>query len=193
MPELSRAPLPDATPTTGRADRIALFLRAHAVHLDMISNYEELLQATIFIRETAGCDAKLLKKYRRALQSADSYKVLTIIWKESRFVPLDRLVEAGLCRNYEEGDLTAHRLAADLTESPHDVAKLNSRIRNIGLAAAAYQLVDRDLVCSTKVIFKGTHLLHEFMSDLSAKNILAMSGLVPLSKSIFSPNSDGER
>lgn len=184
MQELSSAPLPEESRSIRRADRTALVLKVHAVQLDMLANYEHQLLSTVFVRTPTDCDAKLSKKYRRTLLSSDAFKVLSIIWKESSFVTDEALAEAGLTRAYKANELTAHRLAADLTEDTHEVAKFNSRIRTIGMAAASYELTDRALVHSTRVILKGTDILHQFMTDLSAKNILAMARFVPLSPTI---------
>jgi hypothetical protein len=183
MPGVSSTPLPEQEPPPiVRADQTALFLRGQGVFLQMIANYEDHLEEAIFRREQPdGDDRKLLLKYRRVLRSIDSLKTFLIIWKESEFVDDQALAQAGLCRTYQGRDLTAYSLATDFAgNSPKLVAKLNSRIRMIALAAAAHQLVDRAGVHSTKVILKGTPVLHEFMSSLSAKNILAMSSFGPL-------------
>jgi hypothetical protein len=153
---------------------VPLLLRAHALHLNMIANYIEQLEATIFCQTAVDGDGKVLLKYRRILQSSDAYKVLVVIWKESSFVSERDLSAAGLNRSYCGRDLTAHTLATDLSHTPYEVGKLNSRVRIIGLAAAAYHLVDRDLVHGTRVVLKGTCILHNFMSHLSIKNILQL-------------------
>jgi hypothetical protein len=180
MQELSPAPLPDEAARITQPDGTSTFLRAHAVHLDMIANYEELLAATVFSRRVSDCDAKRLRAHRRALGTMDAYKILVFIWKESSLVTEDDLIQAGLCREYQGRSLTAYSLATEMTVNPKEVAKLNSRIRKIVIAAAHYELIDRNAASSTEVILSGTELLHDFMSDLSAKNILAMSRFVPL-------------
>jgi hypothetical protein len=171
-------------PAPALSTRIPIFIKAHAVHLDMITNYGDLLQDTIFTLPPVGCDPenpKLLKHYRRTLNSIDAYKVLAVIWKESPFVDDDVLAKAGLSREYKGRALTSYTLAADFSETPQQVGKLNSRIRDIGLSAAAYQLIDRQYVHNTKAILTGTTILHSFMLHLGEKNSLAMARFVPLS------------
>jgi hypothetical protein len=111
MPELSSTSSPEGFPPLAYAESAVPFLRVQATHMDMIANYEELLDAMIFSQQPLGCDGKLSKKYRRVLATLDSYKVLNIIWKESEFMN-DALACAGLRRMYEQNQLTAHRLAA---------------------------------------------------------------------------------
>lgn len=180
MPDVSSASLSTGPLPIMRPDRTALFLRMHAVQLNMHSNYSEQLEAQIFCQPCGEMDSKLRNKYRKILNSIDAYKVLVNLWKESEFVTDEALAEAGLCREYQGRDVTAHTLAVDLAQTTQQVSKMNSRVRMIGLSAASYNLVDRKLVYSTKALLKGTNLLHAFMSRLSAKNILALSDFAPL-------------
>jgi len=193
-PQLSPAQISGTAPPVARATPISAFLRSHALHLDMIANYSTLLDGTIFTRSPVGCDAhnpKVLKQHRRLLRSTDAYKTLAVIWKESRFVDSEDLARAGLSREYQGRDLTSYSLATDFSRTPKQVAKLNSRIRGVGLAAAMYGLIDRQLVHSTKVILSGTEILHNFMFELGAKNTLIMAKFVPLLTENLQAKSDG--
>jgi hypothetical protein len=158
----------------------SLLLRAHAIHMDMAASFSNQLEHRIFSQSISGFPPKTLNKYRRTLRDTDAYKILALIWKESEFIPQEALV-GNLQQRYRGRQLTSHGLAVELAESPHDVAKLNSQIRNIGLAAAAYQLVDRKLIHNTRVILKGTILLDQFMSALGAKYISLAESFAPLS------------
>lgn len=188
MQEVSSAPFAHERPPIAHFDRTADFLRASAILMDMIANYGEQLEATIFCPSNSCPNAKLFRKHRRTLKSIDAFRVLAVIWKESEFVTEAALVNAGLVRDYQERQLTAYSLAQDFSEAPQQVARLNSRIRTIGIAAAAYQLVDRngvplvdgDGVNGNKVILRGTRRLHKFMSEFNAKNIEVMALLAHL-------------
>jgi hypothetical protein len=193
-PQLSPAQISSTAPPVARATPMSTFLRSHAAHLDMIANYGDLLDEAIFTRPPIGCDAKnskFLKQQCRLLRSTDAYKTLAVIWKESRFVDDEDLARAGLSREYQGRDLTSYSLATDFSRTAKQVAKLNSRIRSVGLAASTYGLIDRQLVHSTKVILSGTEVLHSFMSELGAKNSLVMTRFVPLLNSDLQPKLDG--
>jgi hypothetical protein len=163
-------------------DRTAILLRVHAAQMDMVANYYTQLDA-IFCLPGAGIghDAKAIRKYRRALRSPDAQNVLAYLWKESPFVSDQALALAGLSRDYFGRDITASALASEFAESPKEVSKMYSSIRNIAISASAFNLVERNEIWSTKVILKGTKLLHTFMCNVSETNILALAGLVNLS------------
>jgi hypothetical protein len=193
MQKLSSAPLPEGPPQIKRDKTSALLLRAPGIHLDMLAAYHESLEAFVFPHANTECGSKLLIKYRRILRTPDAGKVLAITWKESEFVSDEALTDAGLSRVYNEKDLTAHSLAVALAESPQDVGKLNSQIRNIGIAAAAHQLIGRDELHSTKVLLRGTFLLHDFMVNLSEKYITAIANFIPVAPTTLSPTIQDQR
>ena len=90
------APLPDPRHQIMRPTRVGLCLRAHAVQLDLLANYGELLQTMILCRlRDRACDAKLINKFQRLLKTTDAYHVLTIIWKESDFISDEDLERVG--------------------------------------------------------------------------------------------------
>jgi hypothetical protein len=188
MQEVS-TPLPSEPPLIVRAEPTGLFLRVQATLMDMNASYGEQLEATVFPRLTGCDDRKLIKQYRRILRGSEAHNVLGIIWKESEFISDAALAQFELCRAYQGRPLTCHSLAVDLAETPQEVAKLNSRVRIIGIAAAAHQLVDRKEVSSTKIVLNGTKVLHEFMIELNSKRILAVARFVPL----INASTDGSR
>jgi hypothetical protein len=193
MPEIS-APFPEEPRRIMRPDRTALLLHVQGVRMDLLAAYGELLETMIFARTTVACDEKLLLKYCRTLKSNEAHNVLSIIWKESTFVTAEALAQAGVGREYQGTDLTAHRLAVDLCERPQDVSKVNSRVRNIAIAAASFHLVDRTLAHSTKTVMSGTRTLHEFMTELNSVNIKTLASLLPILHSVSSESLsfDGE-
>jgi hypothetical protein len=162
------------------ADPISIAIRVHALQMDFAANYEAHLEETVFNRSVDKVDAKDSRKYSRTLKSIEAYKILALLWKESSFVTEGALAAAGTRRQYSEKIITAHRLAADLADGAHQVSILNSRIRTIGIAAAAYGLVDRDAAKATNVPLRGTQILHDFMTGLSKKNLLLLADVVRL-------------
>jgi hypothetical protein len=157
MQQDSSFPEPVSWPISAFANSDLLCLRFHSAQLKILANYEALLQATIFGNPTKGVDEKALKKHRRILKTISAYQILALLWKESNFVDQQTLALLGMRKLYEKG-LTAHHLAADLAESGSEVATLNSRIRNIGIAASCFDLIERVSLTSTNVPLKGTAL-----------------------------------
>jgi hypothetical protein len=174
---------PLAGEPTGKAvpvDSTSLALRLHGAQIQMSANYSALLKSMIFPHPIDGFDRKSLAQFRRLLDDPQALTILALIWQASDSVSQYALAAAGLCQTKTSEHLTSHGLAVKIAGAPEHLAKINSRIRNIGIAASAYGLIERNGVNKTRVDLRGTALLHDFMVALSHLNIPAMLGLVPL-------------
>ena len=112
-------------------------------------------------------DRKSRQSFERILLQEEAQWILAIIWRESKYVSDSDLAVAGLSRLFPGGDLTAFGLAVKLAELTEDCAALNTRIRNIAIAAHAFGLVERSNISATKVSITGTALLHSVMTRLA--------------------------
>jgi hypothetical protein len=155
-------------------------LRINATVVTLKAQYEDLLTATIFPspRSEYGYNGKELLKFEKVLRSSDSHTLLSIIWQESGFISSESLSASGLDRSCGER-LNSWKLATQLAKSPNGVAKLNSRIRTIGLAGQAYNLVERnDNIHANTVVLQGTEALHRFMLTLVGQYRIQINELV---------------
>jgi hypothetical protein len=170
-------------PTNPVGERASTSLRVHALQLDIIASYGALLEQDIFNHPDVDREIgkKLAQSQRRTLKSIDAYKILSIIWKESEFISSGDLRAAGLTSLFERKQLTAYGLACEIAETKYEVAAVNTRIRNIAVAASTYQLMDRSAAGSTAKMLKGTRLLHDFMTKLSERDIQAWTNFTEIS------------
>jgi hypothetical protein len=162
--------LPPRTLQRKPAHDIAMALRTQVTYQLMGHNYRTLMREMIFSQKIPNISEKTLRKYQRTLEDVEAHDTLAIIWKETCDIPDQAISDADLTRSYQDCTITAHRLAVDTAESTDELAAANSRLRNIGLAASSYRLVDRVGLRLTKVSLRGTPLLHEFMCTLGEMN-----------------------
>jgi hypothetical protein len=127
---------------------IELAEQYQAIHLQLDLNYRKLLEEMVFCQDVTA-DRVTAEQYRRYLSPPQARQILGLVWKR------------------RDGRLTAWSLATKLAPAPKDVAKLNSRIRNIGISAAAYGLVSRLDMQKKAVDLQGTEFLNDFFVALS--------------------------
>jgi hypothetical protein len=137
-------------------------------------NYSTLLRQFIFTAEPPIIDRKTAKSYMKLLYTQDAHHVMAIIWKES--LPDNELHSIGMRRLHFK-TLTAHGLAVMLSNDPIDLAKNNSKIRSITIAAAAYGLITRVREFSRLTTLKSTPLLHSLFIALAARNMTILRAL----------------
>ncbi len=147
-------------------DTVAPALRSHGVRIELASHYSQLLDTKILSKAPEECDGKAQLQFSKILSEPDAYTVLVIIWQASPYVTDLHISNAGL-KKKQFNSLNSYSLAVRLAQRPSEVAKLNTRIRGVALAAAAYGLVERIEVHRTLVELRATPLLHEFMIELS--------------------------
>ena len=133
-------------------------------------------------------DQKTLIQFRRVLDDYEAHLVLGLLWRASEVVSELALTAAGLSRDGESDCLNCHALAVSLSARAADLAKTNSRIRNIGIAANAFRLVERIPIHSARVDLKGTSFLHDFMIEVARESTQAMSGMASLTPDAMSAN-----
>jgi hypothetical protein len=178
------------------ADTTLASVGVQGVQLKLKASYSALLKDMILPYPQDRSNPKLLARFFRTLDDERTHSILVLIWQASE--PVSRYPSAaGGLRRDKDGHLTSYGLAVQLATSPGEVSKINSRIRKIGIAAAAYGLVERIDIRKTKVNLEGTPLLHEFILKLSGISAAAILELIPRLKppepSIESPPSIGVR
>jgi hypothetical protein len=104
----------------------------------------------------------------------EAYSVLSLIWCASDYVVGHTINGTTVGANIPT-PLSSYALAVKLSEHPSHVAKLNTRIRGIGIAAAAYDLIQRVEVHKTLVVLRGTILLHEFMISIASADMASFA------------------
>jgi hypothetical protein len=154
-------------------------LRVSATVIALGALYSELLESMIFPHPLASCDRKELIRHRKCLIDDEAQFVLLIFWKESHFVTDEVLKRVGLKREFPNGSLNSWSLATNIVASPTDLAKTNTRIRGIAMAAEAYGLVEREKSRATRKPIQGTQRLHSFMNTLSENQSRLLAELVP--------------
>jgi hypothetical protein len=167
---MSQAPLFDKQPM--RDEETVADLRAHGIFMDLKANIEIALDEVIKQVSAGVLDRKLFKKHRRVLLCSGNFDVILFIWKESRFVSEDAAIIAGLNRKFSGKIITAHNLAAEFSESPREVGRMNSKMRSIGLAAEYFGLLERRIQLGKAVELRATELLDCLMKRIAALNLL---------------------
>jgi hypothetical protein len=142
----------------------------HALTHDMAANYAQLLDKVLSQPADRGFDLKDRVRFRRVLRDEDAFRILSVIWKESNYVSHEDLEAVDLGRSMEPDNLTTFGLAVKLASSPRELSKLNSRIRQIAIAANAFGLIERHRASTTNVQLRATEALHNFMMRLAEEN-----------------------
>lgn len=146
------------------AERLGPTLAIHAAMASLSAIYEEVLEILVFGSvEDPARDTKEVLSYRRTLKDSEAQAILTIIWRESDFVDKQSLEEVGLKKTFDDRDVTVYGLAVMLASSPLNLAKINSRIRSICMAAEYFGLIERERTASTRSPIRGTEKLHILM------------------------------
>ena len=156
-----------ATPASGNAaarPEVVNALRISAARIQSRVNYESLLRQMVFTPRSHELDPKTALHHQKLLESSDGQSLLEIIWTASLNDAELSCIKAP--RIFINGDVTAYKLAKKLADSKDDLAKTNTQIRSIAMAAADYHLIKREPLKSSLVILKATLLLHEFMIEL---------------------------
>lgn len=172
-----------------RSSQLETALRMSAALGALNAHYSELLRVMIFPNPRLGYDRKELIRHKKCLCDDEAHQVLQVVWKKSSFVTEEALARVGLRRVFEDCSLNAYNLATKLANSPDHVAKINSRIRGIGIAAEAFGLIERDNNRRTKKPLQGTELLHQFMLRLSDNHYRQLTDLIPFLP-LTGPDSD---
>lgn len=161
-------------------------LEIHAALAELSAIYEEVLEDFVFKTgvESPASKKKEELKYRRTLKDAEGQAILTIIWKESDFVDKQSLDEVGFNKTFDDRALTVYGLATKLASSPMDLARVNSRIRSICMAAEYFGLIERERKTLTHGLVRGTEKLHILMLVIAghAESILSKRSSLPVRK-----------
>jgi hypothetical protein len=168
----------DVGSATAVADDVSQALQIHAAHFVLRAGYSRLLRTMVFPHPSAPHDQKTLLQFQRVLDDYDSHLVLGIVWQASEFVSKGASATAGLTQEKNEC-LNSHRLAVRLSLRPSDLAKTNTRVRSIAIAASAYGLVERKTKHPTRVDLKGTLLLHKFMMEIALQSTVVTNEPAP--------------
>jgi hypothetical protein len=152
-------------------------LEIHAAMAALSAIYEEVLEDVVFqaVVESPASNKKEELKYRRTLRDPEVQTILAIIWKESDFVDKQSLDEAGFNKTFDDRELTVYGLATKLASSQMDLARVNSRIRSICMAAEYFGLIERERTTLTRGLVRGTEKLHILMLAIAghAESILS--------------------
>jgi hypothetical protein len=179
--ESTRTPPDEAVvpPPTVRPE-VRIGLAGLAIRTHCARNYPGLLSELVFGQQALPVlDVKTERTYKKLLASADALAITGIIWKES--LSDGELATINAKRLFTDGRPTAYRLAVVLAgNAPSEVAKINSHIRSICLAAAHYQLIDRNAASNRRVILLPTPLLHNLMTTLAIRNSATIKDIFPL-------------
>jgi hypothetical protein len=154
------------------------------------ANYTRLLNEFVFVSgATAGNDRKTIKSFKRALDSLEANKILSILWRESPYVTDDELSYDGHVKLFSETSLTCYCLAVHLASSKNEVAATNSRVRLIVAAGAAFGLISKSHLAPTKIHIIATEFLHEFMIRLGFENARSCAQILWQDEARISPPS----
>jgi hypothetical protein len=149
--------------------QVAMALRMGHLFNSLCEAYQEALKETIFSKPIHGHDQKLLTTFRKSLEDEEAYSILMTTWKESPFVTEEALAMANMDRIFKNAPLTVYGLAAKISVTALDLAKTNSRIRAIAIAAEAYGLVERSGVKTNSRPLSATALLHQLILTIFEK------------------------
>jgi hypothetical protein len=155
-------------------------LRVSAAAFALGTLYSDLLNRMVFKHPRPGYDAKDIIKFKRLLRDDEAYYILLLLWRESPFVTDECLERMSLAREFTDAPLTAWGLATKLATIPDELAKTNSRIRAVGLAAEAFGLIERENLRTTSKPLIGTQFLHQFMMALSTHQYQILAPLLSL-------------
>jgi hypothetical protein len=115
-------------------------------------------------------DRKRHSTYTKVLLAAQSFKVLTVIWKESEFVSAHEMISCGISKSFEEGDLTQLGLAKQLASSGGgDSTSFYNIVRNVSMAGEWFGLVTRTEKAPNKVLLGATTKLHDVMTRIAVE------------------------
>ena len=155
---------------TPESSDVVVTLVTNRIHREMVTSYVRLLKESVFSNEPLNIDRKTLMACQRKLRSEDALAILEILWKESSWVSEENLKAAGLERYFNKSEITQYGLAVALSYRTEDVAKTNSSVRSVALAAAAFGLIDRNKQTQKKIYLRATNKLHKFMIELGKRN-----------------------
>jgi hypothetical protein len=138
------------------------------IHTRLRANYEETLSAVVFNQTLPASNRKLVRTYKRTLNSQGARALLEIIWQES-LSHLDRQLPGEEATGQP---LSSYSLAVMLAKNqPTEVSKLYSQIRSISIAAEYFNLLQRRAKHSRRVDLSPTPLLNEFMIALARSDL----------------------
>ena len=160
------------TPASQSLRQSALItIRMQEISRSLSGNYSRLLNEVVFVPgATTGEDRKTVKTFKRTLEGLEANTVLSVLWRESPYITHHELSYDGHTKLFNETPLTCYCLAVHLASSKHEVAATNSRVRLIVAAGAAFGLINKKHLSSTKIHIAGTEFLHEFMIRLGFEN-----------------------
>jgi hypothetical protein len=116
-------------------------------------------------------DRKQHSTYTKVLLAAQSFKVLTVIWKESEFVSDQELISCGISKSFNEGKLTQLGLAKQLASSGGaDSSSFYNFVRNVSMAGEWFGLVTRTEKDRNKVLLGATERLHGIMTSIALEH-----------------------
>jgi hypothetical protein len=130
---------------------------------------QELLEELVFAQLQTNKQPE--SSYKRLLLTTTAHKIIKVFWKESSFISDSELAIMGMTRNFPANNITQHGLAVLLSEEPSDVSGLNTKIRSVTIAAAAFGLIERKPQSARRLSLCGTSLLHEFMVELALRQM----------------------
>jgi hypothetical protein len=146
-------------------------IRMQEVYRNLSTNYVRILNEIVFSRITDRREnRKVIKSFKRILESSEANVVLSLLWRESPYVTDEELSYDGLSKLCLERPLTTYHLAIYLADDKSEVAATNSRVRLIVSAGTEFGLVAKQQLARTKVLIFGTELLHHFMVRLGFEN-----------------------
>ncbi|UJW73560.1 hypothetical protein [Rhizobium sp. SL42] len=135
--------------------------------------FEEVVRP-VFANEMRS-DIKFKGAYNR-LRTRTSQDCLTVIWKESEFVPRDVLDSMGLTKHFTKSPLTKNGLGtlycrqAGLSD-PDEVKAMQTNINRICDSAALFGLIAFSNKNGNRRPLSGTSRLHDVMMKVHIENV----------------------
>jgi len=152
---------------------------------EMSHSYQQSLNSLIFFggSQRPDLDLKDSIKAQNKIRSEFARELLTLIWKESDFVPEEACVRVGFTKNFVDSELSKNGLAKAFCEVSDisDLDKFNAIRTDIGRvawAAEAYGLISQKSVSGNSTPIYATEKLHELMIDFHGKNMQIANRLV---------------
>lgn len=151
----------------------------------MSYSYIESLNRLVFFDDThtPDLDLKATIAAQNKLRSEFAREVLTFVWKESSFVPIEAIELAGLKKEFANGDVTKNGLAKKICSVSEiaDLDKFNAVRTDIGRisnSAEAFGLLEHDNIAENARPLIATEKLHHVMMDCHSRNAECMNSLV---------------
>lgn len=158
----------DRNPFDLPTQRTVIALETLIGHIAITNRYQEYMRNEIFpLGPSLRSDHGLGKNHRSFLLNFNSYQVLLIVWKESRFVTASDLQTLRSAKVFGSTPLNCNSLAVHIATDKAELDRARQHIQKLMKIATAYRLIGRTVLDSHNEL-SGTQHLHDMFVAIGA-------------------------